>query len=309
MTSGAALDCLIVGAGAAGLTAATYLARFRRRIVVVDAGASRLLSIPSSHNCPAWPGGICGEDLLSRLAGQAAHYGVQVIRGTVEQIQQIGQVEEDRNGFIARIDGAPWRARTVLLATGVVDVAPSGFDVAQAIAQGGVRYCPICDGYEAIGKKIAVVGRGSGGLGEARFVRHYSDDVSLLSIEEDLHLPHPEPGIRIVRAPVRQLRFDHGDTMTAVFADDTRECFDTVYIALGTIVNSGLAQALGARCSEVGELIVDRHQQTTVDGLYAAGDVVEGLNQIAVAMGHAAIAATAIHNRLPFRQLLGQSQA
>ena len=304
MTSAAVFDCLIVGAGAAGLTAATYLARFRRRIAIVDAGASRVLSIPTSHNCPAWPGGICGDDLLARLTGQAANYGVHIMRGTVEQIRQIGQADENRGGFVASIDGEPCSARTVLLATGVVDVAPSGFDVAEAIAQGCVRYCPICDGYEAIGKKIAVVGRGSRGLGEVRFVRHYSDDVSLLSIEEELRLPHPEPGIRVVRAPVRQLRFEHGDSMTAVFADDTRECFDTVYIAVGTIVNTGLAQALGARCSEAGELIVDRHLQTTVDGLYAAGDVVEGLNQIAVAMGHAAVAATAIHNRLPFRQSL-----
>ena len=106
----------------------------------------------------------------------------------------------------------------------------------------------------------------------------------------------------LVRSPVRQLHFEHGDTITAALRDGTRERFDTVYIALGTIVNSGLAQRIGARCNEAGELIVDRHQQTSIAGLYAAGDVVEGLNQIAVAMGHAAIAATAIHNRLPFLQ-------
>lgn len=302
MMHAAPLDCLIVGAGAAGLTAATYLARFRRRIAIVDAGASRLLSIPTSHNCPAYPGGVCGDELLARLRAQAANYGVQVVRGTVERIA--GEFD----GFVTDVDGRQWPARTVLLATGVVDVAPSGIDVAEAIERGCVRYCPICDGYEAIGRKVAVVGRGSGGLGEARFVRHYTGDVSLLSIDEELRLPDGG-GMRIVRSPVKQLRFEHGDTMAAVLRDGTTERFDTVYIALGTIVNSGLAQSLGARCNEAGELIVDRHQQTSIDGLYAAGDVAEGLNQIAVAMGHAAIAATAIHNRLPFGRPRDQSQA
>lgn len=294
MTHTALLDCLIVGAGAAGLTAATYLARFRRRIAIVDAGASRLLSIPTSHNCPAWPGGVCGEDLLGRLRRQAADYGVQVVRGTVERM------ERRQDDFIVDIDGRQWQARAVLLATGVVDVAPSGFDVDEAVARGCVRYCPICDGYEAIGRKVAVIGRGSGGLGEARFVRHYTQDVSLLAIDEELQPPQGEGGIRIVRPPLQQLRFENGDTMVAVLRDGTKERFDTVYIALGTIVNSGLAQRLGARCNEAGELIVDGHQQTSIAGLYAAGDVVAGLNQIAVAMGHAAIASTAIHNRLPF---------
>jgi thioredoxin reductase (NADPH) len=306
MTRTALLDCLIVGGGAAGLTAATYLARFRRRIGIVDAGASRLLSIPASHNCPAYPGGVCGDQLLSRLHEQAKNYGVRVMRGTVEQF-------EGRNGnFIAGVDGNEWRVHAVLLATGVVDVAPTGFDVAQAVERGCVRYCPVCDGYEAIGKKIAVIGRGSGGLGEARFMRHYTEDVSLLSIDDELDMPSNE-GIRVVRAPLRQLRFENGDTMTAVLRDGSKDCtreyFDIVYVALGTIVNSGLAQSLGAQCTAKGELIVDRHQQTTVDGLYAAGDVVEGLNQIAVAMGHAAIAATAIHNRLPFGFQSVQSQS
>lgn len=71
-----------------------------------------------------------------------------------------------------------------------------------------------------------------------------------------------------------------------------------VYAALGTLVNSGMAQLLGAKWTGSGELLVDAHQQTSVEGLYAAGDIVSGLNQITVAMGHAAIAATAIHNWL-----------
>jgi thioredoxin reductase (NADPH) len=83
----------------------------------------------------------------------------------------------------------------------------------------------------------------------------------------------------------------------AVTADGTRHRFDTIYAALGLHVRSELARALGAERDAGGALVVDVHNRTTVPGLYAAGDVARGLNQIVVAMGHAAQAATDIHNR------------
>ena len=84
----------------------------------------------------------------------------------------------------------------------------------------------------------------------------------------------------------------------ARLADGRELRFDTVYAALGCRMRSELAIALGARTTEAGDVFVDCHQQTSVPGLYAAGDVVAALNQLSVAVGHAAIAATAIHNRL-----------
>jgi thioredoxin reductase (NADPH) len=294
------LDCLIIGAGAAGLSAATYLARFRRRIAIIDANESRLEWIPTSHNCPAFAEGIPGPELRERLRAQCRNYGSEVTTGAVEQLDLL-----DGGGFAVRVNGSTMRARTVLLATGVVDVAPPFPEVREAIAQGCVRYCPICDGYEAIERKVAVVGRGASGAGEAMFVRHFSPHVSLFSIDDPLRLDADQKmrleqkNVRLVREPITQLRFDAAaKAMVAGLRDGSEECFDVVYMALGTLVNSGLAQRIGARCTDEGELIVDAHQQTSIDGLYAAGDVVEGLNQIAVALGHAAIAATAIHNRL-----------
>jgi len=292
------LDCLIVGGGAAGLTAAIYLARFRRRIRLVDAGSSRLLSIPASHNYPGFAGGIHGADILRRLREQAVHYGVSITAGVVERLETADA------GFVAALDSGRWPARHVLLATGVVDVEPDFPDVKRAVAEGCVRYCPICDGFESIGRKVAVVGRGKDGFREALFVRHFASEVSLFSLTGELSLEAPErarldeAGVRVARDPVERLAFDEAGVMRVHLRGGTRESFDVVYVALGTLVNSGLAQALGARCADNGELLVDAHQQTSVAGLYAAGDIVTGLNQITVAMGHAAIAATAIHNRL-----------
>lgn len=297
------LDCVIVGAGAAGLTAAIYLARFRRHIAVIDAGASRLLAIPTSHNYPGFADGIHGRDILQRLREQTAHYEADVITDVVERIEP-----QDDGTFAVVGSHAHWCARTVILATGVVDVEPDIPDVKSAVARGCVRYCPICDGYEAIGKRVGVLGRDKSGLAESLFLNHYTGDVSLLAVggvlrftaDERKRLTHST--VRVIPDLVERLAFDERGLMTAFLRNGGHEHFDVVYMALGTLVNSGLAQTLGAKCTDNGELIVDAHQQTTVDGLYAAGDIVTGLNQITVAMGHAAIAATAIHNRLRERQ-------
>lgn len=295
------LDCVVIGAGAAGLTAAIYLARFRRRIVLVDSAASRLTQIPTSHNFPGFAQGIHGRDLLARLREHAAGFGVVPVAAAVERLERRAD-----GSFAAHAGARHWLARTALLATGVSDVPPPFPEVARAIATGCLRYCPICDGFEAIGKRAAVLGQGNSGLSEAIFVRHFAESVHLCAIGEPLHLgpaerarleeagvdvlARPVDGVALTdeAAPHMQLRLQGGELAP----------FDVVYAALGTRVNSDLAGPLGAAATEGGELKVDPHQQTSVEGLYAAGDIVEGLNQIAVAMGQAAIAATAIHNRL-----------
>ncbi len=293
------LDCVVVGAGAAGSTAATYLARFRRRFVIFDGGTSRLLSVPTSHNCPGRPGGVHGKDLLKHLRTQVEEYGVRVTTGTVDTLERL-----PGGGFAVRAGEHQWHARTAILATGVNDVEPDFPDVKRAVAAGVLRYCPICDGFEASGRKVAVIGRGKGGLSEALFIRHYTPDITLFSvagpIEPDAQdaLRIEQSGLRVVHEPIAGISYTEPHGIHVRRGDDTHERFEVVYAALGTMVNSGLALLLGADHTTEGCLIVDAHQQTSIDGLYAAGDVVAGLNQIAVAMGQASIAATAIHNRL-----------
>ena len=293
------LDAVIIGAGAAGLTAATYLARFRRRFAILDGGTSRLLLVPTSHNYPGYVGGVHGKDLLARLRAQVAEYRVGITRGTVDALER-----QPDGRFIVRAESQHWHTQNVILATGVVDVEPDFPEVKQALAGGFLRYCPICDGFEASGRKVAVLGRGKGGLGEALFVRHYTPEITLFSVADPIELDDEDgmridrAGLRVVRDPVARLCFDAAQGISVHLHDGRQEHFDVVYSALGTMVNSGLAQLLGANCTADGCLVVDEHQRTSIDGLYAAGDIVAGLNQITVAMGQAAIAATAIHNRL-----------
>jgi thioredoxin reductase (NADPH) len=212
-------------------------------------------------------------------------------------------------GFLARLTpegGQPIEvfARRVLLATGSTDVEPNLPDLPDAIRRGLVRYCPICDGFEASDRRIAVIGRGAHGIGEAIFIaRTYSHDVTLLTLGEPMNLDAhqrdqlAQHSIKVVEEPVSAItvRGDRIEAMATMGGGELR--FDTLYSALGLKHRSELAVALGADHDETGALLVDDHNQTSVKGLYAAGGAVRGLDQIVVAMGQAAIAATRIHNR------------
>lgn len=293
------LDCLVIGGGAAGLSAAVYLGRYRRRALVVDADESRLALIPCTRNVPGFPDGIAGHALLQRMRAQVANFGTPVEHGFIEQLQPL-----HGGGFEARAGGRCWRARYVLLATGARDVEPDIAGLGPALQAGLVRYCPVCDGYETQGQRVAVLGRGRHGLREARFVAGFGNEVTWLSLatQEEVETPElaqlRERGVRIAQRMPRNIRCIPGQGVEVELADGEVLPFDALYPALGLVHACGLATGMGARCQEDGQLEVDAHMQTTVPGLYAAGDVAVDLNQISVAAGHAAIAATAIHNRL-----------
>ena len=287
------LDCLIIGGGPAGLTAAIYLARYRRRILLIDAGQSRAALIPESHNYPGFQG-IGGPALLERLRGQALRYGATLERGTVSALARDGSV------FSAQADGKCLRAHTVVMATGLIDKKPQTEGLREGIAHGAIRFCPICDGYEATDKRIGVLGPFETAGQKALFMRTYSRDVRLF-VTDGVHgggLKHAldEAGIDIAGVAARIDPSAEGVSVTV--EGGKTHVLDVLYPAMGCIVRSDLAAAVGADRNATGNLSVDEHQATTVEGLFGAGDVVTDLHQLSVATGHAAIAATAIHNRL-----------
>lgn len=292
------LDCLVIGGGPAGLTAAIYLARFRLQLRVVDAGKSRAAMIPRTHNHAGFPGGIAGSELLARMREQAVSFGVNVTAGLVESLSMNDGI------FTANIADDMALARSVLLATGLVNnpprISPELHEA--ALARGLLRYCPVCDGFEVIDKRVAVIGTGEHGANEALFLRSYSSDITLIAPDGEHVLRREEQvklagaSIAVVNGPCGPMRLE-GDRII-VPLDNAAPTFDTVYPALGSVIRSELALMLGAEASDEGCLFVDRHQRTTVRGLYAAGDVVRGLDQISHAMGEAGVAATTIRNDL-----------
>lgn len=298
-------DVAIIGAGPAGLTAATYLRRFLRSCIVLDAGASRARYIPESHNCPGFPQGVSGDALLRRMREQAEGFGTPIIEARVDRIAREG------DDFVVFQQERRWHARKLVIATGLADRLPDVDWAEQAIACGALRLCAICDAYEARDGRIAIHGPAEGLLGHARFLRAYSRQLALLPSDRDLDgdaLREAQAlGIEVYPAGGR-LSFDgrrcayrQADAAGRTDADTGGDPeFDSLYPYLGYTARHALLEGLGLGLSEDGELEVDRHQQTRVPGLYAIGDVVSGLNQISVAVGQAAVAATHVHNALPF---------
>jgi thioredoxin reductase (NADPH) len=301
MTSASDLvDCIVIGAGPGGLTAAVYLARYLREIVVLDDGRSRALWIPRSHNCPGYPDGIPGPELLDRLRRQAARYGASMLAGEVKAL-------DCRDGcFAAALSDREIFASAALLATGVEDVQVPVADVRDAVRRGLVRHCPACDAYEVRDRKVGIIGQGKCRLQEAMLLRCYTSDLTVLSLGREPDLTDDEraelkaAGIAVADAPVLELVAEAEGICALLSGGRVFRC-DTLYAALGLRARSELAVRLGAEHDADGRLSVDDHQRTSVPGLYAVGDVVQGMTQIGIAMGQAAIAASAINSRLARR--------
>jgi thioredoxin reductase (NADPH) len=295
-------DTAVIGGGPAGLTAALYLARYHLSVCLIDSGASRAALIPKTHNQPSWPDGISGVALLKHMRQHAAQYPVRFEHGVVSEIRRCP------GGFEVRSGDGTIAAETVLLATGVDSHRPSmsADDHDRALARGLLRYCPICDGFEITDQNVAVVGHGERLFGEAKFLRSYTSAVTVFSengpvgLEAEQRDEFASIGIQIVDAPA--LGYKLAESAIEVFFSDACMAFDTMYAALGSITRSGIVSGTGARMTEEGCLMVDAHQRTSVAGMYAAGDVVVGVDQITYAMGQATVAATSIRNDLSDRR-------
>jgi thioredoxin reductase (NADPH) len=296
-------DCVIIGGGPAGLTAAIYLARFHLSVSVFDDGTSRAASIPVSHNHAGFPGGINGRELLDRMRRQAVQYGTD-IRGT-----RVTALSGESGNFVVSSPDGTLEARTILLATGVTNRQPdmSKEDHDGALNRGLIRYCPVCDGFEVTDKRVAVIGAGTKACNEAVFLRSYTADITLLSPDADHGVSASEQtimhelGITVVAGP---LDFNVDVDAISISTSDARYSFDSIYPALGSEIRSELAAGAGVMLSPEGCITVDSHQRTDIAGLYAAGDVVVGLDQISHAMGQAGVAATTIRNDLSRIQTL-----
>ncbi|MGY3281852.1 hypothetical protein ACVJ5M_009514 [Bradyrhizobium sp. S3.7.6] len=219
-------DCLVIGGGPAGLTAAIYLARYRRSVAVYDAGHSRAALIPKSHNYPGFPTGISGVVLLDRLGRQVEFYQVPIVGAWITSLDKTSE------GFVATSRNGEVRARTILLATGIVDVAPHMDGLDEAVSRGLVRYCPVCDAFEATGRRIAVLGRSEAAISKAKFLRNYSKDVTLLwqrSSGPDDPKDMVEAGL--VATGISELKFH--DQMILATTDEGEQSFDVLYPALG----------------------------------------------------------------------------
>ena len=293
-------ECSVVGAGPAGLSAALYMARFRRRVLVVHDGRTRAARIPETHNVPGFPDGIEGPALIARMGEHARRHGAEVREAEV--------VSAGRDGatFLLQLaEGETLRAESLILATGLRLNEPPlpRAEHEAAIHAGVLRYCPICDGFEHTGHRIGVLGCDASAAAEALFLRQYSDDVTLVpmdmpELDDAQRRELADAGVAVESRPVARL-MPRGDCFEIQLEGAAEPVsFGVVYPALGTRQRTELAAMLGVPLDSAGAVDAHAPLGTTVPGLYCAGDIVDGLDQISVAMGHGAVAATRAHNWL-----------
>src|SRR3954468_22584749 len=294
--AGRTWDCIVVGAGPAGLNAALVFGRARRRVLVLDSARPRNYATDEMHGVLGHDG-LDPADLRARGREELAGYGVEVVSAEAERAEVLDgavRVSSARGVDVAR---------TVLLATGMLDEVPNipGF---AGVWGTSAHTCPYCDGFEHRDERLAVLASGPRAEHLAVLLRQWSDDVVLLSngphdlAVDQLARVHAL-GIPIIETPVmaldgdedgrlRRVRLDNGETLDR----------DALFFYVGWRLRNDVARTLGCQLRDDGSIAVDSEQATSVDRVYAAGNCAEPRALVPPATGSGVTAAVAINVRL-----------
>lgn len=291
------VDAAVVGGGPAGLSAAIYLARYNRRVLVFDTGHGRSTHHQVNHNYLGFPGGIATVDLRRLAAEQLARYdNARVVHHLVTGVER-----DADGGFTLRSQGHRWRARTIVLATGVLDHFPH-FPGWRSYVGRSMFWCITCDGYENRGRDILVVGHTDAAAGEAMQLHALTDRVRLLTnshrddISERFRRRLAGAGIEVVHDRIQEAEGADGLLRAVVTRGGRRLGLDALFSLQGATPETALARALGVRLNDAGYVVVDSEQKTSVPGVHAAGDVTSlHSHQVAAAVHEGAQAASAAH--------------
>jgi thioredoxin reductase (NADPH) len=295
--SRARYDVIIVGGGLAGLSAAFWLARYRRRVRVHDAGGGRNQFTWVVHGYPGLPD-LTPAELRRRLHEQATAAGAEHVQVPVQSIEREGDVFR-----VIPVTGPPVLARRVLLAFGRRDVLPEIPGIAEAYGT-SVFHCPDCDGPSLTGARVGVLGWTAGAAELALYLLTWVRDTVLLTHGHDLELDeHGQAtlrryGIRIRTEPIARLAHRNGRITRIEFGDGSALPLDAVFCHLRSLPATGLAEQLGCEADRDGCVRVDRGQQTSIPGIYAAGDLVGHPHLAIIAASSGVRAALAIHRSL-----------
>jgi thioredoxin reductase len=283
-------DVVVVGGGAAGLSAALVLGRARRRVALVDAGAPRNAPAAHMHGYLSRDG-MSPSDLLAAGREEVSAYGVELVDDAVVGIE---------GGFVVRLAGGrELSARRILIATGLRDELPEIPGVRERWGR-DLLHCPYCHGWEVRDQPVGVLGTHAASAHHAQLVRQWSDDVTFFVHSYDLTAAEAAQlearGVVIVRGQIVRLIVEH-DRLLGVELDDGRVVARTaLFVRPGMVPHAGgLLIGLGCAVDEIGFAIVDATGKTSTHGVWAAGNVADPRAQVITAAGAGSAAAIAIN--------------
>ncbi|HEY5086160.1 MAG TPA: NAD(P)/FAD-dependent oxidoreductase [Gemmatimonadaceae bacterium] len=291
-------DVAIVGGGPAGLSAAIWLGRYLRRVIVIDAGDPRNWETRGIHGYLGLEGITPGE-LRGRGRTECGQFGVTLLDATVSRVDRL-----DDDLFRMTLEsGATMTAARILLAIGVHDVWPDVPGLGKCYGD-TAHVCPDCDGYEARGKKTIVIAGGRKAAGLAFALTTWTREivictngapadmsVDVLAKLDALNIPIIEAAINGVKSSGREAR------SVELSGGMCLDC-DQIFFAIGQQPSDDLGAQLGCKRDEIGRVVTDLHFHTSVRNVYAAGDIIHGPQMAIAAAGIGAVAAAAIHHSL-----------
>ena len=296
------VDALIVGGGPAGLSAAIYLARALRSVVLCDATRpGRSDWAQTNFNYLGFPDGISIVELTARGRRQAERFGARILD------HEVTALARGSDGFVATVDGAPLRCRAVVLATGVADKWVP-FPGHEAYIGRSMHWCVVCDGHEMAGQRVLVVGRTAEAAEMAVQMRRYAASVALLVEAGTEPMPQPaldalhRSGVPILLGAIASARARATGYFAAVtLADGTEIEVDHVFSLRGAVPNTKLAASLGVKLTAEGYIQVDTEAHTSVRGVFAAGDVTRLFSHQVITAAHEGAAAAMALDYLLFQ--------
>lgn len=303
-------DAIIIGGGPAGLTCAIFLGRYRRRVLVVDEGHPRNYA---SHGIHGFLGqhGIEPGELLARGRAEAEASGVEIRKGRVTKVERNGDLFDVTTTLTNSTTDDALRARRVVLAYGIRDTLP---DIPEFESYYGVtaHHCPDCDGYESRDTRIGVIGWGKSVVGLSLKLLQWSDDIVIFTHgqdrdwDEEMRSKLLAEQIGVKDEKIVALEGKDGHVAAAVLSTGERVAIQRLFFSIATERTCLLAEDIGCSCDpNKPNIVVDDHRRTSVEGVWAVGDLVEGSQLAITSAADGAIAAIDINKSLlpPSRQV------
>lgn len=262
-------DTIVIGGGPAGATSAIYLQRFKRKTLLIMKDFGALGKTKHIDNYYGFEETITGPKLLERGINQAKRLGVEIVKDEVLRIDSF-------NDFVIKTTKGEYKAKTVILATGKTqaNLKAKGFN--NYIGK-GISYCAVCDGFIYRNKKIGLVGNKEFMKEELDILKNFSQDITIFTDGMDLEVEVDKP---VVFDSIQEIKGE--EKINQVIAGNKSYDVDVLFVALGTPSASDFALRMGAFLED-NYIVVDKDYMTNIPGLFAAGDCIGGLLQIAKA--------------------------
>ena len=299
-------EVAVIGGGPAGLSAALYTTRLSHDTVLIDRGGGRAAMMLDTHNVIGVPEDISGNEFLSTATEQVESYGGDVVRDFVTDIdREVASDAEDRDDtgrFRLTTTNGEFLADRVVLGVGFSDERP---DPPLPRTGRGLHYCLHCDAYMFIDESVYVMGTGDSAAYVAMIMLNFTDEVDILTrgdeiewSEETQQLVEAHPVDVIHEEITGMTKGEDGWLESFEFEDGAVREYKGGFPMYGSNYNTDLAESVGCELNDDGTVVVDDEGRTSVDGVFAVGDITPGHNQVPVAMGKGANAGLAIHKEL-----------